>query len=351
MKVSGPSYYHLANKARKLCKCKNISDIAELLKIPLHQLQIAHLHPPYSVFNIPKNNGGFRTIEAPAEPYMGILKQLGDYLQAAYYFVKTQAAYGYIINLKNEPTPRHIVTNAERHQHAKYLLNIDLKDFFHQISYSDVSCILTQPPFRFSEELAHQLACLTTFNGRLPMGSPTSPVLSNFGAKQMDVDLIQFAVANRFTFTRYVDDMSFSSLNEPITLHHLDTITTLIRSHKFELNEQKIKWFGPDDEKLVTGLRLGVNITIPDAFFEMLDNDLIRLKSVMEVQLITGFKESPKWVEKFVESVEGKIQFIHFVYGNKSPISIKYAKQLSEAMFPPDDLIKMNWLDFPYGFK
>lgn len=351
MKISGPSYYHLANKARKLCKCKNIGDIAALLDVPLHQLQIAHLHPPYSVFNIPKNNGGFRTIEAPAEPYMGILKQLGDFLQVAYYFVKTQAAYGYIVNLENEPAPRHIVSNAEKHQNAKFLLNIDLKDFFHQISYADIFRILMRHPFRFNEELAHQLACLTTFNGRLPMGSPTSPVLSNFGAQNLDEDLMQFATQNRLTFTRYVDDMSFSSLNEPISTNHFGTITSIIHSHKFELNSNKIKWFGPEDVKMVTGLMLGANIAIPDDFFEMLDNDLIRLKSVMEVQLITGYKENPKWVEKFVESVEGKIQFIHFVYGNKSPISIKYTKQLSVAMFPPDDLIKMNWLDFPYGFK
>jgi RNA-directed DNA polymerase len=59
--------------------------------------------------------------------------------------------------------------------------------------------------------LANALTLLTTYEGKLPIGAPTSPVISNFICYQLDSDLIDFCGENHLTFTRYADDLTFSS--------------------------------------------------------------------------------------------------------------------------------------------
>jgi RNA-directed DNA polymerase len=43
-----------------------------------------------------------------------------------------------------------------------------------------------------SKDISNALALLTTYEGKLPIGAPTSPVLSNFICLELDDDLIAF---------------------------------------------------------------------------------------------------------------------------------------------------------------
>lgn len=336
---------------KKFCKLKTTDELALLLETEKHKLTMFAQAPPYSTYEIPKPKGGTRLIEDPHEPLKEILGRLNYYLQCVYYFFKPACSYGFIINHRKEADKRNIITNAERHLGNTYMLNADMKDFFHLATYDKIYNVYKEAPFRFQDEVAHLLACLTTYNGRLPMGSPASPALSNFAAYAMDLEIQQFALRNGLTFTRFVDDMTFSTNIEQVSETQFVELNSIILSHRFVLNPAKTKWFGPADEKLITGLCLKNNrAEIPSAFFDQLQKDLTRLKSLYEVYYGIEKAGGNRMVDAFTENVEGRINFVQYVYGKKSGEYRKLEKQFAESTQPADEAEVMQWLDIPYDF-
>src|SRR5690606_18910192 len=109
-----------------------------------------------------------------------------------------------------------------------------------------------------SEDLATILANLTTYRGRLPMGAPTSPVLSNFALKYLDRDLAFHADQCQVKYSRYADDISFSGV-ENFSHGLIREVTNIFENHGFPVNRDKVSFMGPKEEKKVTGLVLGAN--------------------------------------------------------------------------------------------
>jgi len=94
------------------------------------------------------------------------------------------------------------------------VLNIDLKDFFHDFSVDRVRNIFMAPPFSFHHQLASLLAIITTYYNKLPMGAPSSPVLSNLACLVMYKQMEELALQSGWNYSRYADDLTFS-LDEP----------------------------------------------------------------------------------------------------------------------------------------
>lgn len=80
----------------------------------------------------------------------------------------------------------------------------------------------------YSDHIAHWLTKLTTWKYELPQGTSTSPHLANLAFLEIDNKLIPFCQANNLTYTRYVDDLTFSSPKDfkPILNDILEIITT-----------------------------------------------------------------------------------------------------------------------------
>lgn len=167
----------------------------------------------YQTFIIKKKSGTDRTINAPVKGLKSILRSLNFVLQCVY--EPHEAATGFVLE-------KSIVDNAKKHVGHHYVLNMDLKDFFHTFDRNRVKMGFMFEPFNLNgdkEPLAFLLASLCThpfeIDGEvktvLPQGSPTSPTLTNILCKKLDRRLT--GLANRFgaTYTRYADDITFSS--------------------------------------------------------------------------------------------------------------------------------------------
>ena len=176
---------HLQNK-KKFCNLRSVSELCLLLKTDKRKLELLANQPPYKTFTVPKKDGGERLIEAPGGPLKKVQGVLNRYLQSAYYLEKSAAAHGFVVGVRNDDDRRNVLTNAQKHLGKTYLLNIDLRDFFHSVTRDQVLDILLKPPFKFKRQLPDLLADLLAYNGRLPMGAPTSPVLSNFACRELD---------------------------------------------------------------------------------------------------------------------------------------------------------------------
>jgi RNA-directed DNA polymerase len=196
----------------------------------------------YRIFTIAKRSGGTRTIESPCVQIKFLQQALLYHLQEIY--VPRVSVHGFTFG-------RSIVTNARRHVGCRWLLNIDLRDFFPSIHIGRIIGLFRAPPFNCGKEAAVTLAQICTVDGRLPQGGPTSPIISNMICFKMDREILEFAKTFRCTYTRYADDITISTRlpelspaiagrdgNQVIVGNELSLI---IASARFEINTAKVR--------------------------------------------------------------------------------------------------------------
>ena len=270
-----------------LAQLKTVNQLASFLGMGIMELRQLKPHEHYVTFQVRKKDSDEkRTIEAPTGIMRTLLDRLSDGLQWLYSDHRTDAAQGYIRSVTNDPDKRTIFTNATKHLGKKYLLNIDLKSFFYQINEQKVAEIFSDDRFfSFDTEAVKLLVKLVCYNGRLPMGCSTSPALSNFATIDLDLELYKWAKAHNITYTRFVDDLSFSS-NIELKPGHFEMISDMLKMHRFVPNPDKIKWFGLTDAKEVTGLIVGKKISLPNEYLVDLRHEFNRLKAVKEYALM-----------------------------------------------------------------
>lgn len=341
----------LHQRANRFLRCKSFNELARLLRRePLALLALAS-SPKYRKFEVPKKNGGVRKIEDPVPGLKQVQRRLNDYLQAVYHFHRTPGAYGFITNPKDDPDPRNILTNARRHVGCNWMLNVDMKNFFHLIRQPRVRQLFKAPMLDFDNEEAKVLAALCCYNGRLPMGAPTSPVISNLVCIPLDGDLQDYADDRGWTYTRYADDICFSGPDE-ITAQHLADITGWIEAYGLQLNPKKIRLYGPEDHaREVTGVLVGRdNVSLPEEYLTSLDlaieklNDVINAKNAMP----SGRASNTPWVTELKQSVRGKLEFARHIMPEDDDrlIGLEMAHEI--AVEPPEVYGPLNWLEFGY---
>lgn len=329
----------------QLCSCKNLTDLATLFQIPKKHWVLMAFEPMYYHFTIPKPSGGIRAIEAPEQELKKLQRRLNAYLQSVYYLHQSVASYGYIQRVVGSAVVKNIRTNAEKHLNCKYLLNADFDDFFHQIQTRHIVRIFRVAPFHFDKHTANILAKICTYKGRLPMGAPTSPVLSNFYTLQIDNALTKWTYERKIVYTRFVDDLSFSSQKVPITKVEYQQIKKMCAEYHLKFGENKTRFYAPNDCKIVTGLQVGEEVDIPNEYYKELQKDIERLRAITEVNLITGNQKKEAHLQRFKQELMGKINFISQIKGNDSEEYLKYLNTYYDVQNPPEEL-SMRWTKF-----
>ncbi len=325
-------------------KLKTIADLASFLSVEVHTLKTLNPDSNFRTFEIPKpGSTEKRTIETPTGQLRIILDRISDSLQWLYNDYKTDAAYGFIRAVKTDMDKRNIFTNAKKHLGRKNLLNIDLDNFFHQVDTGKVHTLLNDYRiFSFTTETEELLTRLVTYKGRLPMGSPTSPSLSNFATIPLDKELLSWAARSSFVYTRYVDDLSFSS-NCAISQTHFSQINAILLSHRFIVDDKKTQWFRENDIKEVTGLLLGEKITIPDKFICDFEHDINKLKEV-----ICYAQQYPDpyvfdWINKLKQVISGRLAFMNMIYTKNHPVYRKLKNMFDGISKTNDEQYSYSW--------
>ena len=160
--------------------------------------------------------------------------------------------------------------NARVHAAKAIVVKFDLKDFFPSISFGRVQCIFQAAGFE--RALAQALAFLTTVREGdpakeqgserrhgtrrwLPQGAPTSPGLANLAASQMDSRLEGLAKSFGFAYSRYADDMTFSTNDPRGKVDAMkDLVAEIVQESGFRLNDQKTTVMRAPGGRRVTGL-------------------------------------------------------------------------------------------------
>jgi RNA-directed DNA polymerase len=295
-----------------------VSELCRLLGVTEQVLQKQIAKPEYHSFHIPKPGGQKRLIQEPAAEIKAIQQSLNRYLQSVYYTIKPMSAHGFIICPNDDPRPRNIYTNALQHCKNEWFLNIDLKDFFHTISLTHLKNLF-RSTFFFDTALTKTITHLTTWQGRLPMGAPSSPVLSNLVCIYLDFQMEKLAEGAGATYTRYADDITFSFPDHPPSCF-LEQVRRIILYHSFTVNEQKVRLQNRMELPEVTGLVIGKGPlpTLSPAWLKRLKQEIKVLRWFMSEAVRERGLFHAYAFDRFRQSVQGQVAFVGFVQGKDS---------------------------------
>lgn len=250
-------------------------DVAILLGLPLrkltHLLYIKGIDNCYSSFVIPKKSGGVRTINAPNAELKSILRTFAELL----------AKYQQQIWEENNTSPnishgfikkKSILSNAKVHINKRYVLNIDLKDFFDSFHFGRVVGYFEKNKyFCLPHDIAIIFAQLTCYNGKLPQGAPTSPIITNLICQILDYRILSLAKKYRLDYTRYADDLTFSTNDKNFINTHanfLSEIDRIISRAGFAINPEKNRLIYKDSRQTVTGIVVNQKPNIERSYFK-----------------------------------------------------------------------------------
>lgn len=199
----------------------------------------------YTSFHIRKKAGGYRSISDPIpslkQTQRWILKHILDRLKT------TAVCYGFAPGSK-------LRIHAEQHLNARAVLTLDIENFFPSISIAQVVRVFRVAGY--SSTGAWLLARLCTLSGALPQGAPSSPSLANLVCFRMDRRLDEFARRRGFIYTRYADDLTFSSHSMNLLARARPFIAHIVHDSGFRLNQRKTRLVGPSGQRRVTGFVL-----------------------------------------------------------------------------------------------
>lgn len=197
----------------------------------------------YLCYKINKKGGGKRTIAQPSSRLKAlqgwILRNILDGLS------ESPASRGFC----KRATTRE---NALPHIGARNVLCIDIENFFPSIRGNRVYSVFHL--IGYSPMIASLLSTMCTWRNRLPQGAPTSPKLANLVCYRLDARILGYVGKRGIVYTRYADDMTFSSRSYGTLLQALPFVRRIINAEGFQLNDAKTRIAGPARRKRITGL-------------------------------------------------------------------------------------------------
>lgn len=321
------------------------SAVADLLGVSVKHLNfllygLARTGEQYIRFSIPKRQGGLRTIEAPVPALKRIQRALSDILYESAPI--KSCAYAFCRDGK-----KGIKGNADRHKRRRWVVNIDLKDFFPSIHFGRVRGLFLSDPFNCTDEVATILAQVACCDGHLAMGAPCSPIISNLICRRLDNRLIDFAKENHLTYTRYADDLTFSTnlMELPRALGEIvdgrlvlsDTLRTIIeKENGFGINEGKVRFSTRSNRQDVTGLIVNEKVNIPRHFIREIRGMLYawkkygKLKAAKEHYRRYRPIELSNPEERFGREIVGRINYVGYIKGKEDNTYLTLCNKLWE---------------------
>jgi retron-type reverse transcriptase len=334
-------------------------DLARYLDVEISEMLVLLYKAPdserYRHFEIPKRSGGMRSISAPH----GLLRQMQDKLHVAFKALHDAhpRAHGFI-------EKRSIATNAAEHVGKRWVLNVDLVDFFPSINFGRVRGLFMKPPFEMAPAAASVCAQIVTYRNGLPQGAPTSPVLSNFIAATLDRKLLRLARQHKLAYSRYADDITFSTnlmqfppsvaIREQIDGGGFkvvagDALQQAITTSGFAVNGNKVRIQGHGVQQSVTGLVVNGRINV--------ERERIRKIRAMlhawgkfgldaaAAEHFAKYHTSRRRVKRarasaFRNIVYGQLSFVRMIRGGDDPVFLKLCSRVLDLDPNPSKFVR-----------
>lgn len=144
--------------------------------------------------------------------------------------------------------------NAERHKKNIFLLEMDITNFFGTITEQQVYTLFCN--IGYNSKVAGILANLCTYDNYLPQGAVTSPYIANLVCYHMDARINGYCSRKDIVYTRYADDLTFSSDNRMLLNKIEKFIKYIVTDEGFTINDKKTRYLSNAVKKTVTGITI-----------------------------------------------------------------------------------------------
>jgi|GEM_PF-399636 len=206
-------------------------------------LALSTIFDYYSKPIIIRKKGGYRKIYSVDKKHM--LYRLQETLCTNFLnnIMMADTAYGF---LKGFSYLDYLLVHTYIGSDGKYL-RLDIKDFFGSISRKMLVDVLGYY-FELSETLNREkrakliglVAVILTFNGSIAQGAPSSPTVSNLVFRQLDIRIDRYCSCYGIRYSRYADDLLFSSQdNSVLNKSFIKGISKILSAKGFKINYSK----------------------------------------------------------------------------------------------------------------
>ncbi|VWD33728.1 putative reverse transcriptase [Burkholderia lata] len=281
----------------------------------------------YADFSIAKRSGGTRIISAPVKSLKLLQSRVSTLLAACAEDIEVER--GEKNKLYHGFRKNHsILTNATVHRGKRYVFNVDLNDFFGSIHFGRVTGFFTKNRyFELEPVIARMLAQIACHNAVLPQGSPCSPVISNLIAHILDVRMAQLAARHDCYYSRYADDLTFSTNREgfpkAIAMRVGDSnewaagksLLKIIKDSRFEINHRKTRMQFYKFRQDVTGIVVNKKLNVPREYIRDVRAMVNSFVKTEEFTLSKKYRDDDgAWIFETVvgekEQLRGMLSFI-----------------------------------------
>jgi RNA-directed DNA polymerase len=302
------------------------SRLLESLPFAKGELELIIMSAPsrYKVYQIPKREAGkYREVSQPT-PEVKLLQR---------WLVKNE--------LKNLPVHRSakayvsdvgLVQNVMPHANNRYLLKVDFVDFFPSINSGNFYTFMLEHGFE-EQDVKVMIRILFKNNNRknslqLAIGAPSSPILSNVMLFSLDEAIFQECEELGIVYTRYADDLSFSTNTPGILSDFFKSLPGIIAENcvvKLKINAEKTIHASKGRGRRITGLVITTDgkISIGAERKRLLRSQIHRYqKDLLD--------------EKEIESVRGYVAFLESVEPEHIlRLIARYGSDLMSRLYPP----------------
>lgn len=265
----------------------------------------------YRYFKIKKDNGKMRTISEP----LPNLKDIQDWiLKEILYKIKiSRYAKAYIPN-------RSIRDHVRYHTNEKYVLTLDIENFFGSINFQ-----LTERIFKnlgYSNLVSNLLTKLCYLNGSLPQGAPTSPFISNIIMYEFDEALSIYCREHELKYTRYADDLAFSGAFKKESL--IAKVQNELEKIELVLNGDKTKFMPQSQPQNICGIVVNKKAQVPKYKRNEIRQEMFYIK---KFDLKSHMKRTNQTRDNYLKHLLGSINYI-ITINPKDNEFIEYRKHL-----------------------
>lgn len=322
-----------------------------------------HAFHRYRQFNIKKKSGGIRQITAPRnQSFMLLLQAVNEILKAMY----SPSAYAMGFS-----EGRSVVTNADVHKGQNYVFNIDLKDFFPSVEQPRVWKRLQLPPFNFPIAIANILAGLCSMRetrkdaaGKdvyayiLPQGAPTSPIITNMICDTLDRRLAGLAKRFGLHYTRYADDITFSSMHYVYSKNgeFRKELNRIITEQGFIINESKTRLQKRGARQEVTGIIVSDRLNVAKKYVREIRSLLYIWEkygySAAMSRFLPKYKAEKGHVKKgnpdLTNVLDGKLMYLKMVKGETDSVYVRLHHKFKKLVSQDSSFEKTNSFGITY---
>lgn len=232
---------------------------------------------------------------------------------------------------------RSYTTNVNAHKENKYLLAIDIQNFYPSISFNKIFNF-----FKYDLSLKNDIALIYATLCTCPLDDPiigevdyglgqglaTSPILAYLSNYRMFEYIYKFALANNIKMTVYVDDIVFSS-KKPIKQEFVNALFGIVKRNNLNIKKSKVKIYGSNDNKKITGICLTSKgkVRVPKSKHEEVKVQYDYLsKKIFDIKNIDEYFDFYNLFIKF----KGNIEFIKLVEGKATSKHINFINEYKD---------------------